>query len=154
MRIRKAEPGDAEAMSSVLTASIAELCVPDHGGLPANIERWTSNKTPENVRAWIADPASRVLVVEDGGEIVCVGSFAGPEVLLNYVKPSARFRGASKALLAHMEQEMRDQGVAEARLTSTATAHRFYRASGWTDAGEPGKMFGIAKAHPMRKQLS
>ncbi|MCF1504464.1 GNAT family N-acetyltransferase [Afifella sp. H1R] len=154
MRIRRAKPGDAEAVSDVLIASITGLCEADHGGIPANIKRWTANKAPGIVAGWIKDPASTFLVAEEDGEIVCVGAFRGAEILLNYVRPAARFSGASKAMLAHMEGEMRKQGIVEARLTSTATAHRFYRSAGWTDEGEHGKAIDFAKAQPMSKRLS
>ncbi|MDQ0324765.1 GNAT superfamily N-acetyltransferase [Rhodopseudomonas julia] len=154
MRIRRAEPCDAEAVSDVLIASIIGLCGADHGGIPANIKRWTANKAPGTVEEWIKDPASTLLVAEEDGEIVCVGAFRGAEILLNYVRPAARFSGASKAMLAHMEREMRKQGIVEARLTSTATAHRFYRSAGWTYEGEQAKAIDGPQALPMSKRLS
>ena len=43
-------------------------------------------------------------------------------------------------------------GPGEAALTSTLTAHRFYLARGWTDAGEVERYAGMI-AHPMRKTL-
>jgi len=37
-------------------------------------------------------------------------------------------------------------------LSSTVTAHRFYLARGWTDAGSIERYAGMV-AYPMRKQL-
>jgi hypothetical protein len=65
------------------------------------------------------------------------------------VSPEHRFVGASTALLAAMEATL---GPGEATLTSTATAHRFYLARGWTDAGEVERYAGMA-AYPMRKRI-
>ena len=41
---------------------------------------------------------------------------------------------------------------AEARLTSTLTAHRFYLSRGWADAGDVERYAGMV-AYPMRKTL-
>ena len=152
MVIREATSRDAEAMSRVLIASITELCAPDHGGVAANIARWTANKSPDGIRAWMANPANRLFVAEGDDGIVGVASFNADEVQLNYVAPAARFSGVSKAMLAHVEKLMQQSGLDEARLTSTATAHRFYVAAGWRDCGEPESRFGV-QVHPMAKNL-
>ena len=102
-RIRTAVPQDAEAMSAVLIASITELCTDDHHGDPAAIAAWTANKSPAGIGRWFANPANRLFVAEDGGAVVAVGGFnSGGEVILNYVAPAARFRGVSRAMLAHL----------------------------------------------------
>jgi len=153
MVIRDAALGDAEAMSRVLIASITELCAADHHGQPSNIDSWTANKSPESTRGWLANPASRVVVADADRDIVGVAAVSDAgEVLLNYVAPWARFTGISKALLAHVENLMRQRGIDEAHLTSTATAHRFYVANGWRDCGEPEERFGI-RCNRMSKKL-
>jgi GNAT superfamily N-acetyltransferase len=156
MFIREARAEDADAMSSVLVASISELCVPDHGRDPAVIARWTANKTPEGIRHWFDNSENRLFVaVEDSGDVLGVGGISTEgEIRVNYVSPGARFRGVTKALTAHMEDALRAMGIDEARLTSTATAHRLYRAAGWVDAGPRGMCFGVVTAQPMTKSLT
>jgi GNAT superfamily N-acetyltransferase len=144
MLVREATLRDVEAMSQVLIASITDLCARDHGDVRENIARWTANKTPESIRAWFDDPSGHLYVAEREGAVVAVGSFNDKgEVLLNYVAPEARFSGVSKALLRHMEGEMRRRGLSEARLESTRTAHDFYVAAGWRDRGGTQTCFNL-----------
>ena len=51
-----------------------------------------------------------------------------------------------------MERLTRDEGVETARLVSTATAQRFYAASGWAEAGPPQSECGMP-GYPMKKRL-
>jgi GNAT superfamily N-acetyltransferase len=151
--VRRAEPGDAAAAASVLRASIRRLCAADHGGDPGRIAAWCANKTAAHFRRWLADPRTLLFVAELDGRIAAVGavSTAG-EVLLNYAAPRARRRGAGRALLARLETELASLGHAEARLDSTATAHGFYLAHGWTDADPPTTWRGM-QSWPRRKRL-
>jgi GNAT superfamily N-acetyltransferase len=140
-------------MSAVLTASIRELCGPDHRGDPEAIARWTANKTPEAVAAMLADEKLRFYVAEHDGTVAAVGCIIGrSEIGLNYVHPAHRFAGLSKTLLAAMEAAIRAAGADEARLVSTVTAHRFYLAAGWEDDGPSEQRFEVA-CQPMRKRL-
>ncbi|MCB1500014.1 MAG: GNAT family N-acetyltransferase [Bauldia sp.] len=155
MRVREARPEDAEAMSAVLVASITELCCDDHGGRPEALAEWTADKTPEDMRRWLAKASDRLFVAEEGdGEIVGVGGFnAGGEVTLNYVAPSARFRGVSRAMLATLEDRMRASGITEARLDSTTTARRFYLESGWREGEGASARFCNVRCRTMTKRL-
>lgn len=151
--VRRARPLDAAAATAVLRASIAELCAADHGDDPEIVGRWLANKTPGDVRAWIAAPG-RVVVAWERRRIVGVGAaLASGEITLNYVLPKARFRGVSKAVLGALEEYLRAQGHARSSLASTRTAHRFYRAAGYVDAGEPRSWGGLTE-FPMVKDLS
>lgn len=153
IEVRPAIEADAAEAARVMRASIRRLCGADHGGDPERIAGWCANKTAAEVRRWLAHPGSRVLVALLDGRIAAVGAVsAGGEVLLNYVGPHARFQGASSALLARLEAEIVAFGHREGRLESTATAHRFYRARGWEDAGDPTRDSGLA-GHPMYKRL-
>lgn len=88
------------------------------------------------------------------GDIVGVGAAsAAGEILLNYVSPDARFRGVSKAILLHLESYVLAQGNRKSFLSSTRTAHPFYLAVGYEDAGEPELWAGMS-AQPMVKWLS
>lgn len=140
-------------MSAVLIASITELCALDHHNDPEAIANWTANKSPAGVRAMLASPNAEFFVAEDDGVVAAVGCVLnGDEVGLNYVHPAHRFRGISRALLGAMEEAMRAAGIVEARVRSTQTAHRFYLAQGWQDAGD--KYTGrFIDAWPMRKRL-
>src|SRR5690606_30491790 len=110
-------------------------------------------KTPAGVAAMPDAPANRMFVAEYAGAVAAVGCVVGAdEIGLNYVHPAHRFKGASRALLAGMEAWMREGGATAGRLRSTATAHQFYLAAGWTDLGSPhaGRLID---AWPMRKAL-
>ena len=151
--IRRAAEADIGAMSEVLIASITELCGLDHNNDPAAIAAWTANKTPDGVRRMLANPDATLLVAEHDGVIAAVGCVqGGNEIGLNYVHPAHRFQGVSRALLEAMEQAIRDAGFTEATLKATQTAHDFYRANGWQDAGDfyTGRWID---AWPMRKGL-
>jgi GNAT superfamily N-acetyltransferase len=161
MRFRDAKPEDSFAMSRVMIESIACLCHLDHRGDNAILERWTANKAPENLARWLTNPSSHMYVIEDEGEgeVLSVGAFSDAgEIQLNYVAPKARFRGVSKTMLERLEDEMRERGIRDARLNSTATAHRFYLSAGWADRADGGntpvgmEVFGM-RAYPMMKTL-
>jgi GNAT superfamily N-acetyltransferase len=155
LSIRKAEKCDAETCSQVLRASIRELCVAaDHRGDADLVAQWLANKTPERMVRWIADPRSTFFLAERDGAPAGVGSVSQDgEILLNYVAPLHRFCGVSRAMLAHLEHTLRERGVRTARLTSTATAHRFYCSAGWVDVGAPRVLFGIS-GYPMEKDIN
>jgi GNAT superfamily N-acetyltransferase len=152
--VRPATEADVEAMSAVLTASIAELCMADHNNDPAIIANWTRNKTPDGVRGMLGNPAVTMFVAERDGAIAAVGCVnTKAEIGLNYVSPAHRFAGVSKALLAAMEQVLRDRGVVLATLTSTMSAYPFYKAAGWKDGG-PADASHWVTGYPMRKVLT
>jgi GNAT superfamily N-acetyltransferase len=77
----------------------------------------------------------------------------GGEILLNYVSPDARFRGASGALLAAMEARASERGATRCTLISTETARRFYQARGYEEIGPPTGKFGMDTGYPMSKTL-
>lgn len=151
-KVRQAGIEDAAACSAVLCASIRELCTADHHGDEQAIVRWLDNKTPETLRSWIQNPESTIYVAEIDGHIVGVGGISGSEIALNYVAPNYRSVGVSTAMLKELERVLLDRGVRNAQLTSTATAHDFYRRAGWSDSGEPVESLGIP-GFPMRKTL-
>jgi GNAT superfamily N-acetyltransferase len=153
MRVGDACEQDADEACAVIRRSIVELCTLDHQGDAATLERWLANKTPANVRTWIA--RHRVLVAVDGGTILGVAAMStSGEVLLNYVSPDARFRGVSKALMRGLEACATSLGIPLLTLKSTATAVRFYRAAGFSESGPPEKGFGVTMAQPMQKGLA
>lgn len=154
MKIRDALKGDAATACAVIRASITELCTVDHGNDPAILGRWLAGKTPENVASWIADPDASLLLAIEGEMLLAVGSVKNSgEITLNYVSPSARFRGASTALLKVMEARAAERGNTTCHLVSTETAHRFYLSRGYVDTGTPQGRFGTASSYPMSKRI-
>ncbi len=147
--IRDATLADATEAARVTAASICALCRADHDNATDLIAAWTANKTPGQMRRWIAQGPVRVLVAERARAILGVGAILDPdEVALMYVDPEARFSGVSTALLAAMEARLT---APVARLTSTATARPFYLARGWREAGPPRADWGLA-GFPMEKR--
>lgn len=136
--VRKANTTDIPALSRVLIASITSLCTEDHGNDSGRLRQWTQNKSEAGVGKMMSNPAQTVWVAEVSGEIAAVGAVAGDSIVLNYVAPELRFQGVSKALLATMEDSLRDTSISLGKLVSTRTALRFYLASGWYELG-PGE---------------
>jgi GNAT superfamily N-acetyltransferase len=152
--VRAATSADASAICEVLRQSIIQLCIPDHNNHAEALSQWLANKTPENIEQWIANPANMMRVVEASGAVVAVGCVtAGGVIALNYVAPSARFRGASKELMTALEELALANGNPIAMLESTLTAHRFYRSLGYEDQGKPDIKHGLT-TFPMHKRLS
>lgn len=152
--VRRATEADIDQMSAVMTASITELCAADHNNDHAIVAAWIRNKSPDGVRAILHNRDVTMFVAERDGAIAAVGCVnVSAEIGLNYVSPAHRFAGVSKALLAAMEDELKERrGIKVAALTSTATAHQFYASAGWEDAGPQETSHSVA-GYPMRKRL-
>ena len=145
---------EAEEACAAIRSSIVELCGADHDGDRAILDRWLANKTPDQMRQWIEANPAGVLVATGGTGIGGVGMvMPDGRIALNYVAPWARFAGVSKGLMLAMERCAAGWGHASCHLTSTVTAHRFYRAYGYRDAGEPVASFGGKSAFPMRRAI-
>lgn len=151
---RPARPDEADEACIVLRRSIKELCKADHGDDPLRLGPWLANKTPENVAAWIrANPGGFLVAIGPDG-IGAVGMVTlNGEIRLNYVSPSARFRGATKGLLRAMEAHAAKCGATACTALSTQTAHQFYQRCGYTDTGPPVQSFAGTLAFPVRRQL-
>jgi GNAT superfamily N-acetyltransferase len=153
MEIRRAAAADAADACTVLRRSISELCVADHGNDQALLARWLSNKTPENIAAWIARPDHSLLVAVEDDAILAVGGVTDAgEVTLNYVSPDARFRGVSKSLIGALEVRAAERGNIQCTLVSTETARRFYHSAGYRETGPTFSKFGM-QSYPMSKRL-
>lgn len=153
MEIRRAVPEDGEAACSVLRRSITLLCTADHRDDPVILAHWLANKTPAQLRGWIASDQQSVFVAVEDDTVLGVGSITSAgRIGLNYVAPEARFRGVSKAMLASLEAQARRYGMAQCVLESTATARRLYLSGGYAQIAAPIRMFGTA-SYPMAKRL-
>jgi GNAT superfamily N-acetyltransferase len=146
---------DASAACEVLRRSISELCVADHANDSTILAGWLSNKTPEIVASWIAQPGNNLLLAVERGTILGVGSVTDAgEITLNYVSPDARFRGLSRALMGALEARAMKRGNARCTLTSTETARSFYQTNGYVEDGPPACKFGMRSCYPMSKHLA
>ena len=154
MQIRDARLEDADQACDVLRQSISQLCAADHGNDLAILDAWLANKTPEIVAGWIGQAGSSLLLAVEGDAILGVGAMTDAgEITLNYVAPEARFRGVSRALLKALEARAVERGNRRCTLTSTETAHRFYRSAGYLDDGLPIGKFGTNASYPMSKVI-
>ena len=134
VNIREANISDARQCSEVLCSSIRKLCTADHNGDEQLILEWIGNKTEENMQKSILNKDTKFFVAVRENEIQGVGAISFPdEVSLMYVSPKSRYIGISRAILAVLESTLAESGCSKGKLTSTTTAHEFYKASGWTD---------------------
>jgi GNAT superfamily N-acetyltransferase len=150
--VRTSKPEDAEAACSAVRASIEVCCADDHGGDSARLDAWLKNKTPETFRAWIQSDALYCVVVEESSRVVGFGMAAAGEVLLCFVAPEVRFRGAGKAVLQAIERWSATSGVPHLRLASTRTALAFYRRNGFKSSGSMVTFAGM-EGHLMSKPI-
>ena len=150
--VRQAGPADAAAACSVLRRSITECCGADHGNNPAVLEAWLANKTPEGVCAWILSRGFAVVAERDGTMVGMAVLGADGTIALCYLVAEARFLGIGKAMLGALEDEAHRRGQNAITLSSTKTAHEFYRRNGYADTGKVDVVFGLSPA-VMRKEF-
>ncbi|MBB3995163.1 N-acetylglutamate synthase-like GNAT family acetyltransferase [Sulfitobacter undariae] len=130
--VRSGDESDAVSAIKVLRASISELCSPDHNDDEREIAGWIANKTELAWKSWVNREDAAVYVAEIADEIVGVGMVDQcGEILLNYVRPDARFSGVSKSILNALEEFARSQHVHQCFLESTETAKNFYEKCGY-----------------------
>jgi N-acetylglutamate synthase-like GNAT family acetyltransferase len=154
MQIREANVDDAFEACQIVRRSFAELCQADHQDDPTILKQWLSNNTFDNMRSWIADSGTYVVVATEGTAIIGVGAVSSSgEITLNYVSPDARFRGVSKAILNQLEARARELGNKTCTLISTETARRFYLSAGYVQFGPPEPGIGKGSSYRMVKQL-
>ena len=155
MLVRCAQGDDAGPVADVVRQSITDLCAAEYRDDAQVLARWLANKTLGELRRWIGSADRSVcLAVREVGRLAAVSMVAWRgEILLNHVAPEARFLGASKALVAHMEGHLRAQGAGRVALLSTHVARRFYRSLGYEEVGRVTSRFGTLDAIEMAKPL-
>jgi len=142
IRLRRAQPGDAEPACALVRRSILELCKLDHGNDALTLEGWLCNKTPENMLVWITTPGTTCFLAEIDETLAGVGVVTDyGEVLLAYVTPEFRFRGVTSTLLDQMERHAKPQYADRMSLTTTDTARAFFLARGYSPEEEIGDLF-------------
>ncbi len=148
-------PADAGAVCAVIKESITKLCVSDHRDDPVIIDEWLANKNPIHVALWISNAKHHVFVLKEAGQIIGVGGLSeSGEITLLYVLPKVRYRGGGKLMLRRLEDRAQVLGLTELTLTSTTTAHGFFRAAGYQTWGAPVSGVGKALSYPMGRTLS
>lgn len=126
----------------------------DHHRDPTVLAAWLANKTPEDVRSWIASSDAFGVVAESAGAIVGFAMLTLPgEISLCYLVPEAQGLGVGRAMLTTLENEAARRNLAELTLRSTKSAHRFYLRLGFVDSG-PARRGRFITAQPMRKVLT
>ncbi len=131
-----AAAADAPAIADLLVRSITELCVADHRNDSELLSGWLANKNTKTVMSWMDNPINILMVAVNNNQVRSVGCLARDgRIILNYVSPDFRFRGASKAMVRTLEKEARRIGLQRLTLDSTETAHAMYLAMGYADVG-------------------
>lgn len=152
--VRRASPRDAAGAVDTLRSSITELCLEDHQNDAATLATWLQNKTVEHFNRWLLTPTNFLVVGDDGAVICGVGLIdQGGHVRLCYVRADRQRLGVGRALLNALEAQASSWGLGEVRLTSSATARKFYERQGYAADGEPVPAFGVARGYPYRKRL-
>ncbi len=153
--IRQATEDDALHACEVLRRSIRELCIEDHGNDPEVLADWLKNKTPENVRAWIASADNFCVLAVRETEVCGVALlYRDGELRLCYLVPEVRFLGAGKLMLQTLEQQARRWGLSRVFLTSTLTAKPFYERNGYASNGASILVHGAHDAFPLAKAIA
>jgi putative acetyltransferase len=127
--VRRAVPGDAEAVRQVHGASIRQVCAADYSA--QQIEAWASPARIEQYRFAIAQHEFHVAV----SNAILIGfseldSERG-EVKAVYVAPAWLRRGVGRALLAELERVAREYRLSGLQLEASLTALPFYLAAGY-----------------------
>ena len=155
--VRQARETDAPAACDVLRRSIRELCVADHENDEEILSAWLGNKTPENVRTWIASSANFSVVAVRGDQVCGFGLLRDDgEIVLCYVLPEAQFTGSGRLMLRTLEARAASWGLSRVVLTSTRTAKSFYERNGYHQAGPAVPVVELhgGEAFPMLKLIA
>jgi len=153
--VRPATEDDAPDACEVLRRSIRELCIVDHRNDPEVLADWLKNKTPENVRAWIASADNFCVVAVRGTDVCGVALlYRDGEVRLCYLVPEVRFLGVGKLMLQALEQQARRWRLDRVFLTSTLTAKPFYERNSYNSNGGAVLVHGVQNAFLMAKAIA
>jgi len=119
IRLRRAEPADADAVAAVFTPSFATLAFLPRPHTPDEDRAFTRRLVAEQ-EVWVA---------EENGRIVGFAALGGDMLSHLYVHPDAQRRGAGGALLAKAK-ERRPAGFTFWVFQQNEGARRFYEARG------------------------
>ena len=165
MRARSAAPGDAPAIARAHVASWNAA----YRGVIADdaLDELTEDRLEPEWRREIETDGAEVAVVELDGEVVGYARY-GPardddldpattaEVYGFYLHPEAWGRGAGRALMEHVRDDLRTQGFRDGCLwvvRANERAQGFYRALGFAPDGRDDKLCIGAPQYRFRGEL-
>jgi putative acetyltransferase len=127
--IRRWTPEDTEALAEVFRRSVREVSSRDYR--PAQIEAWAA--APGNTHEWNERMRKRVVFVADeDGQPIGFIQFEPPDHIdMTYVHPERQRIGVASALLAELEKEARNRGVAILNVEASVTSRPFFAARGF-----------------------
>lgn len=130
--IRAARLDDADAICAVHRASILGICSSRYS--EREIAAWIGLLTPDKY----LEPLRTLVmfVAESGGEVVGFGQLNPGLSLVQavYVHPGSARNGVGRALLEHLEEAARQQGMTHLALDATLNAESFYERAGYRAA--------------------
>ncbi|HEY9721771.1 MAG TPA: GNAT family N-acetyltransferase [Oscillatoriaceae cyanobacterium] len=140
VKVRLAEPEDAEGLCEANVRSIREVCGADPAYTPEQIDRWCEYKTPAWYRELMTMAHKRLYAGLLDGAIAGVGllDLKLGKIELLYLAPEALGAGLGRALLKRMEHEAREHQLTALTLQSTTVAREFYERQGYQNLG-PGE---------------
>ena len=142
--IRQATPSDAPAACALLRRSIEEGCAADHGQRAEILESWLSNKTLQNVAAWLSSPSNYAVVAVDGGALAGLALLTqAGKLALCYVMPGQLRQGVGSAMLHAVEARARDWDIGKLHMHSPASSSAFFERLGYVNAGKDKACFGL-----------
>ncbi len=142
--IRQARPGDECEIHEAHMRSIREICIKDHG--PDEIRGWgyrpLGNRWTDAIRdghIWVVEYQNHIhglayiRIFEHNGE-------NNAELHALYLTPDVLKRGLGLELATLMLDKAVEFAVKRVKLSSSITAHGFYKRLGFVDSGEMKKI--------------
>lgn len=126
--VRIARDNDAEEISAVIQSALRETNAEDYS--QDIIERISKGFDPAAVLGLIHKRTVFAAVL--GQRIVGTASLDGSVVRTVFVAPDVQGRGIGRQLMAEVERDARDIGIAVLAVPSSVTAERFYSKLGFT----------------------
>jgi putative acetyltransferase len=154
--VREFEPGDADAISSVMWRSVSEGAAPDYS--PAQRAAWLPEPPgPSQMLRWAGDGRSVFVAVDDGGTVVGYTDLESDGHIDHlYCSPEAIGTGAAGLLHEQVEACARQLGLRYVFVEASEAARRFYEARGFVvDERREWDLRGVRiHNYAMSKQLT
>lgn len=151
--IRKAVPGDRDAIWAVFCTSALELCATHYE--PGEVLAWAGSVEPDSFGETIL--TRETLVAEEEGRVVAFGQFnpETSEVEALYIAPGSNNRGLGRRLLRMFEAMALEQGSGWMQISSTLSAVGFFEKEGYKQTRmEQMRLADGATLHRMRMSKS
>jgi GNAT superfamily N-acetyltransferase len=133
MHVRKARPGEGQAIIALHARTVREINSRDY--ISEEIDVWLARKSPDKEEARIG--AGEVYVcIGDDEALLGYGSRTGDRIAGLYVAPDRQGQGVGSALLEQLERDAIAEGIEVLELNSTLTAAGFYQQHGYETLGK------------------